>query len=451
MLFQRNSPLVFLKINTYFNLNPHKLKIEAPPATKFHHPLFQTPMPPQFDLLFAGAGLSGLSMARALAQQPAMADRHMGLIERDDKVRNDRTWCFWAKPHEVANLAPILHRTWAGIDFFSPTHSERLQVEGYQYYMVRGGDFYRWSKEQLAQHPNIEWIKADIKAIDHQNGRIQTSLGTFEAQWVLNSALVPFQLVPSVAQDSFQQPFTTSSTTKPPTQHLHLLQHFKGWVVRTEQPSFDPGVVTFMDFRVAQLERDTRFAYVLPLSEHEALVEYTLFSPELLPQAAYAEALRGYLAQYCGITEFSIVEEEFGIIPMSDSPISPLREGRTLHIGTAGGFVKPSSGYAFKRTQQRAQAFAQDWAAHGRPNPALLRSAWRYRAYDSVFLRALADGLVPAHRIFGDFFKNLGGKAVFRFLDEEGTILEDLRAMNAVPMLPFLRAALRQLPVLARV
>jgi lycopene beta-cyclase len=411
------------------------------------HPM----LPPNFDVLFAGAGLSGLTTALALAQQPALAHLRIGLVERDPKVRNDRTWCFWAKPQEIEGLKTTITRTWKNIDFFSPTHSERLKAEGYQYYMVRGADYYQWAKSQLAQCPNVEWIAGNVLEIDHQQGIVYTDAGAIRADWVLNSALAPFHLVPSVAQEGFEEPFTVSTpeAVQPPN-HIHLLQHFKGWVIRTKAASFDPDTVTFMDFRVSQAS-DTRFAYVLPLSPHEALVEYTLFSPELLPTAAYSEALRGYMAEFCGIVDFEIVEEEFGIIPMSDYPFAPTHEGRTIHIGTAGGFVKPSSGYAFKRTQRRARAFAQDWARNGRPNPALLRSQWRYRAYDSVFLRALADGLVPAHRIFGDFFKNLGGTAVFRFLDEENTIFQDIRAMNAVPTWPFMQAAFRQMPALFRI
>ena len=65
-----------------------------------------------------------------------------------------------------------------------------------------------------------------------------------------------------------------------------LQQHFVGWFIQTETPVFNPEQATFMDFSVAQ-KGNTRFMYVLPVSETEALLEYTLFSKELLPKEEY--------------------------------------------------------------------------------------------------------------------------------------------------------------------
>ncbi|MEJ0032900.1 MAG: lycopene cyclase family protein [Bacteroidota bacterium] len=45
-----------------------------------------------------------------------------------------------------------------------------------------------------------------------------------------------------------------------------------------------------MDFRPSQ-EHGATFAYVLPFSENSALVEYTLFTKDLLNPEEYNEAL----------------------------------------------------------------------------------------------------------------------------------------------------------------
>lgn len=394
------------------------------------------------DILFAGAGLSGLSLAVELAANPAFAEQKIVLIDRDTKTQNDRTWCFWANAEQQATLPPVVHHRWDNIQFYSPSHSKLLQTNGYQYLMIRGIDFYTWAKKELQKNPNVTFVQAAIEGMDSQQGIVQTATDTYEATWILNSALTPFQMMPALEKDHFATPF--SSLQRPPVKgFIYLLQHFKGWIIRTPKPCFDPNTATFMDFRVPQ-EKDTRFVYVLPFSETEALVEFTVFSPELLADEAYIAALKQYIEVFLKIEDYEIVQEEFGVIPMSDFPFSPGPYGREIRIGTAGGFVKPSSGYAFKRTQRRIKAFAEDWANTGHPNPRLLRSGKKFRIYDSVFLRALDDGLIPAHQIFGDFFKNLEGSAVFRFLDEDSSFLEDIRAMNAMPTLPFARAALRQ-------
>ena len=70
-----------------------------------------------------------------------------------------------------------------------------------------------------------------------------------------------------------------------------LLQHFKGWYIETKQACFQPDSATLMDFRAEQ-NRGTAFFYVLPFSATKALVEYTLFSPNLLAENEYDEALK---------------------------------------------------------------------------------------------------------------------------------------------------------------
>ena len=83
-----------------------------------------------------------------------------------------------------------------------------------------------------------------------------------------------------------------------------LQQHFVGWFVQTKEPVFTAEKPTFMDFSVAQ-KGNTRFMYVLPTSATEALVEYTLFSANLLPKAEYETAIKDYLQQL-GVTSYTI-------------------------------------------------------------------------------------------------------------------------------------------------
>ena len=396
----------------------------------------------KYDIIFAGAGLSALSLATRIVKMPFFQGKKILLLDRDKKEKNDRTWCFWATPAELETMPPVITRSWPNLHFYSDPFSALLDTGDYQYHMVRGAGFYEWAKKELAQCPTVTWLHTDIQNIAQEGGVVHTADGVFQADWVLNSAFTPVSLLPELDKDHFQTPFSVISSPVPP-QYIYLLQHFKGWLVRTTEPAFDPSTVTIMDFRVEQ-SGHTRFVYVLPLSTTEALVEYTVFSPQLLPDAEYNTALKQYLQNFLNIQTYEIIETEFGVIPMTDYPFSPAKSGRVINIGTAGGFVKGSSGYAFKRTQRRTAAFAQTWATTGQPDTTVLQSPWRFRAYDTVFLRALSDGLVPAHMVFSSFFKKLGGKAVFQFLDEDSNFLADFRALNAVPTLPFVRAAMRQ-------
>ena len=397
-------------------------------------------MEKHFDIILAGSGLAGLTLALELARRPFFRGKKVLLIDRDAKEKNDRTWCFWAMPDEP--LPPVTHKTWSDCRFFGENFSRKLDIAPYRYHMVRGLDFYRWAKSELAQAPHIQRITANIQSIQPDTGTVCTDQGDFQAKQVFNSALSKTPLLPPASPLYPNPPLTPHSSLLTPHSYTHLLQHFKGWLIETPIPTFDPDVVTFMDYRLEQ-HGETRFVYVLPFSPTRALVEFTVFSPALCTAEEYDAQLRRYLHEFLKISEFRVEEEEFGVIPMTDHGFEPRAEGRVTHIGTVGGFVKASSGYAFKRTQRKLRAFVDAWERTGQPDPSVMRSAWRYRFFDSVMLRVLRENTVSGSDFFEQLFQKLPAHEVFRFLDEDATLLQHARIATAPPTWPFLKAALR--------
>ncbi|MFN4256557.1 MAG: lycopene cyclase family protein [Saprospiraceae bacterium] len=383
----------------------------------------------QFDIIIAGTGLAGLALALELARRPAFRDRRVLLLDRDRKQKNDRTWCFWATDDEP--LPPVVFKTWDKCLFFGEKIERPLNIGPYRYRMVRGLDFYEHAKTVLAARPNFEWLTTEIEQIEAETGTVRTAAGAFSATWVFSSIV---EVAPPQGEEW----------------SAALLQHFKGWLIETPDPVFDPSAMTFMDFRVAQ-HRDTRFVYVLPFDERRALVEFTVFSPALLAPDEYDSELTNYLHNFLKISDFKIEDTEFGVIPMTDHPFRPRRDGRLVRIGTAAGFVKGSSGYAFKRTLRKVRQLVDDWEKTGQPSPEKVRSAWRFRLYDSIFLRVFADHFCPPKRVFSHLFRGQAAHRVFRFLDEDTTFAEEPRILTAAPFWPFVRAFFRQLPVFRRI
>ena len=166
----------------------------------------------QYDIVFAGAGLSALTLAVELCKNPAFADKKMALIDREPKTRNDRTWCFWADEQEADRLLPVIYRKWEGCWFYSEAHSELLRTGPYHYYMVRGADFYKWAKEKLALHGGVEWIQATVQDINAGDGIVTTDAGQVQGQWVLNSALTEFALMPNIKSGDFRTPFSAAAS-----------------------------------------------------------------------------------------------------------------------------------------------------------------------------------------------------------------------------------------------
>ncbi|MDO8367715.1 MAG: lycopene cyclase family protein, partial [Saprospiraceae bacterium] len=356
---------------------------------------------PTSNILLAGSGLSGLTLALECARRPFFQDKKIVLIDRDDKSRNDRTWCFWAKEGEP--LPPVGHKIWDQCLFFGAHFDKVLDIAPYQYHMIRGLDFYNWAKTELAKYPNVQRITANILDIDAQNGIVKTDQGNFHGEWVFNSARYPTasETLTGKSVDGAQwaAPNRKSKIQNPKSPHTFLLQHFKGWIIETPTPVFNPAAVTFMDYRLEQ-HGETRFVYVLPLTETRALVEFTVFSPALCRAEEYDAELHQYISNVLKIRAYSVEEEEFGVIPMTDLPLSPGGEGRVINIGTAGGFVKASSGYAFLRTQRKLRTFVDAWEKSGSPDPSVLQSSRGFQALDSIMLRVLRDGSVSGKDFF---------------------------------------------------
>ena len=75
------------------------------------------------------------------------------------------------------------------------------------------------------------------------------------------------------------------------------MQHFKGWVIESAKEVFEPEKATMMDFRVQQ-DFGTTFVYVLPFTKTTALVEYTLFTRQILQPDQYNNELKKYLNEF---------------------------------------------------------------------------------------------------------------------------------------------------------
>ena len=72
-----------------------------------------------------------------------------------------------------------------------------------------------------------------------------------------------------------------------------------------------------MDFRVDQ-NVGLHFMYCLPISENKVLVESTVFSSEIQADSWYKDQIKKYIETKLKISEYTIVDEEKGALPMYD-------------------------------------------------------------------------------------------------------------------------------------
>jgi lycopene beta-cyclase len=376
----------------------------------------------KYNYIIAGAGCAGLSLAYHLSQS-VLAGKDILIIDKDPKNTNDRTWSFWTK--QATLFDEIIHRSWNKITFHGGGYHRVIDLGDYTYNTIRGIDFYNFIKRNLKKIGTVSWLKGTVSAIQDKENSAQVTVDgqQYEADWVFDSL------------------FNEIGFEKNPQKCHYLMQHFKGWEIETPQDFFDTSSATMFDFRTPQKE-EMRFMYLLPFTPRRALVEFTLFTGNLLNQQDYEQALRAYIGEVLKLQDYRIVEEENGIIPMTDHPFSRRGGSRIMHIGTKGGLNKASTGYAFLRIQHDCGQIIKALVTSNQPfyNQQDNR---RYQIYDSMLLQIMHRHGALSEPIFATLFKKNPIDRLFRFLDEETSFDEDLKVMSSVPPWPFIRAFLK--------
>jgi len=374
-----------------------------------------------YDYIICGAGLAGLSLAYRLSS-PEFSEKRILLIDKEEKVKNDRTFCHWAT--DAGIYEDVVSKKWSKLKFSSLSFQKQFDIAPYQYKMIRGDDFYAFNWKKIHQTSHVEHVKEKIVEIsDGKQCTVSTDKNTYVADHV-------FKTYPSNNIDY--------------TKSQYVSQHFMGWVIKTEKAAFSTDTATFMDFNIPQ-KGETRFMYVLPTDAHTALVELAIFSNALLTVREYEQILKNYVEENLSIDDYSIEEKEQGVIPMTTYNFKLHDTNNISHIGTASGAVKPSSGYAFMRIQEQADLICALLLKNEHPKKAQTLFREKYKRYDRTFLNAILSGKTNGEHVFSLMFKKLPPQLIFKFLDEKTSFSEEMKVFTAPPTIPFLKAFLQEI------
>nr|WP_315178057.1 lycopene cyclase family protein [uncultured Flavobacterium sp.] len=370
-----------------------------------------------YDYIFTGAGLSALMTVYKMVQSGKFKNINILLLDENTKKTNDRTWCFWKTNDSVWEQS--ISKKWDSALFANENFRRDLDLQPYDYNMVKGLDFYTQVFDLLSKQENITFVNQKVLEIEESETIIlvQTESESFSCSKLFNS---------------IYNKHKAESQAKYPV----LQQHFIGWFIKSEQPVFNPEQATFMDFSVEQ-RGNTRFMYVLPTSKTEALLEYTLFSHQHLKTEEYENEIKKYIEKL-GITNYEIVEKEQGSIPMTCYPFWKANTKNVLNIGTSGGWTKASTGYTFKNSDKKSSelvAFLQRETDFTK-----FHKRTKFWFYDLLLLDILDRKNELGSHIFSSMFKKGNPSLIFKFLDEETSFIEDIQVILKCPKMLFIKA-----------
>lgn len=305
------------------------------------------------DYLLVGGGLQSALIALAvLERRPAS---RLTLVERDDRLGGNHTWCFHAADVPGGShgfVAPLVEHRWDG-------------------YEVRFPDRVRVLSSPYAGLSSAHLGRVVRRALEAAGGEVLTGVAArsvgarevvLEDGRVLKAAAVVDARGPERA---------------PPPRGAGY-QKFVGLELELETPHGLPRPV-LMDATVPQ-DGGFRFHYQLPLSPTRLLVEDTYFADDATLDEPRLAA--GILA-WCrarGLGSGEVVRRERGVLPMPWSGADPAPPFAPLRAGYAGGWFHPGTGYSFPVAARLAAAIADAPPAGMADAAARLAAAHRRQA-----------------------------------------------------------------------
>ncbi|WAC02005.1 lycopene cyclase family protein [Lacinutrix neustonica] len=375
-----------------------------------------------FDYIIIGNGLAGFQLALALAEDPYFDTKQIALIDKDDKTHNDKTWSFWERGS--GKWDNIVNHVWTKALFYSSNKKCELDLKPYTYKSIHAIDFYNEAKRQLAAQSNIHFILEEVLSVeDCGNPVVRTETRELTSNHVFDSRIAP----------EFYSEMDN---------YTGVIQHFKGWIIETDSPTFNTEEFTMMDYRLKD-GNQTTFTYVLPFSQTKALVEFTYFTPHAVVELVYDHYIERYIKEVLKLSNYRISETEKGSIPMTNFPFQQYSTKNITKIGTAGGWVKGSTGYSFKHTEKKVAKILLNLKQNKPPSKDLFKT--KYAFYDKIFLKVLHDENAKGEWIFEQFYTKNSAESMFKFLDETSSLKEELQIMGSLFSTAFIKAFFKTL------
>lgn len=368
----------------------------------------------KYDIVFSGWGAASCILLLEMEKQDLIQDLKILIIDPSAKKENDKTFCFWASKNDdiYIDYKNLISHEWSNIQI---NDNVEESINPLSYFHINSIDLYEASRA-LAQQRNISFLAQKVIGLKQKSQfEIKTDDSTFFSDWVFDCRPPDFNIIKNNI--------------------FYISQSFFGYKIRLVDTCFKKDVYHMMDFRVNQ-KKATQFVYILPYDAQTGLVELTRFGKIILEKEEAKKILQEFINENYG--KYDVLEVEKGVIPMSSLSPKTIKKNRHVNIGTRGGSVKPSTGYAFKNMYKHAKNIC----ANGQLKNIAFLPKRRFLFYDQLLLIILTLWPQKGKQIFERLFEIKSSKFVLKFLDEKSSFAEELSMFTKLQIGAFLKATI---------
>ena len=376
----------------------------------------------KFDFIIVGGGLSGLHLSFCFLCDKYFNDYSFLIINKEKSKKEDNFFSFW----EAGNgkWDKILKQRWNKADFYSSTGKVVMDFSEYNYKTLSSSKFEEYVKRKIKKKKNFKFINDTVLKIREDKNKLVVvgNKKNYQAKHIFDSRL------PGGVHEEIKK-------------YTYLKQHFLGWVIKTDEKKFNKKSFVFMDYRIRD-KNHTAFTYVLPFKKNEALIEHTYFSKDECDREVYEEYIREYLSKYYNTINYKIIKSEYGVIPMTSYPFYKESTKNITKIGTAGGWVKPSTGYSFKSCEKYSLEILKN-IKEGKKIGIVPEK--KYYFLDKILLGVLSQYNHLGETVFYKMIKRNPTKRVLEFLNEESKLSDILKIIISMRSIYFVRVFIKSL------
>ena len=357
------------------------------------------------ELNIIGGGCAALSLA---GLSKSLNEYKINLyVGNQNKKINDHFWGFW-KNKSTETAFDICDYSWSHWSIITYESKQILSSNTYPYCVIRRSKWLDYCLSQI-NNKRVNIVQEDALV---RNNDLFVYNNKIEGKYIFDS----------------RQPKIPPNI---------LLQHFEGYIITSEKNIFDNKTVTLMDFRCDQ-SKGMHFIYLLPLNKNSALVESTIFSKNIEKPSFYLNAIKLYLRKYYNLTKFVKSHHEKGIIPMHDITVN---SKFTYNIGTRGGAVRPSSGYAFTFIQKQVFQIKSQLISKSKIKTSVHKKLDLF--LDRIFIKVIELNPQIAPKIFSNLAKGINGDEMAMFMSGDCSFFTKFKIIKSMPKIPFMMAFIK--------